>query len=103
MGCQKASAQKIQDRKAEYVLALKGNQRSIHGDVKLWLDDMGCENSSYFQTVDGDNGRIEPREYRVCDQIGWLLNRHPDWAGLRSIGRVTSRREINGKTSNQTR
>jgi len=32
MGCQKAIAQKTQDRKADYVLALKGNQRSIHGD-----------------------------------------------------------------------
>jgi len=41
MGCQKASAQKIQDRKAEYVLALKGNQRSIHGDVKLLTATMG--------------------------------------------------------------
>ncbi len=103
MGCQKAIAQKIQDRKADYVLALKGNQRSIHGDVMLWFEDTGCENSSYFQTVDGDKGRIETREYWVCDQIGWLLERHPDWAGLRSIGRVTSRREVNGKTSNQTR
>ena len=85
------------------MLALKGNQGSLHGDVKLWFEDLGCENSSYFQTVDGDKGRIETREYWICDQIGWLIERHPDWAGLRSIGRVTSRREINGKTSDQTR
>ena len=103
MGCQTAIAQKIQDRKADYVLALKGNQGSMHGDVKLWFEDTGCENSSCFQTVDGDKGRIETREYWVCDQIGWLLERHPDWAGLRSVGRVTSRREVNGKTSSQTR
>ena len=103
MGCQKAIAQKIQDRKAGCVLALKGNQGSLHGDVKLWFEDTGCENSSYFQTADGGKGRIETREYWICDQIGWLIERHPDRAGLRSAGRVTSRREINGKISAQTR
>jgi len=103
MGCQKAIARKIKDRKANYVLALKGNQGSIHGDVRLWFEDIGCENSQYFQTVDGDKGRIETREYWICDQIEWLIERHPDWAGLRSIGRVSSRREVNGKTSDQTR
>jgi predicted transposase YbfD/YdcC len=103
MGCQKAIAQKIQDRKADYLLALKGNQGSMHGGVKLWFEDIGCENSSCFQTVDGDKGRIETREYRIRDQTDWLIERHPDWAGLRSTGRVKSRREINGKTSGQTR
>jgi|TARA_B110001454_G_scaffold207786_1_gene219583 predicted transposase YbfD/YdcC len=103
MGCQTAIAQKIKDRKADYVLALKGNQGTLHSDVKLWFEDKGCENSQFFQSVDGDKGRIETRDYWICDQIDWLTERHPDWAGLRSIGRVTSQREINGKTSNQTR
>jgi len=103
MGCQKAIAQKIRDRKADYVLALKGNQGSLHEDVKLWFEDVGCSNSDYYQSVDGGKGRIETREYWICDQIEWLTKRHPDWAGLRSIGQVTSQREINGKTSDQTR
>ena len=50
-----------------------------------------------------DKGRIETREYWICDQIEWLIRRHPDRAGLRSPGRVTSQREINAKTSDQTR
>jgi predicted transposase YbfD/YdcC len=103
MGCQKAIAQKIQDRKADYLLALKGNQGSMHGGVKLWFEGTGCKNSSCFQTVDGGKGRIETREYWICDQIDWLVKRHPDWAGLRSAGRVTSHRDINGKISAQTR
>ena len=62
-------------------------------------------NTPSFQSVMSGLRRccIEPREYWICDQIDWLIERHPDWAGLRSIGRVSSRREINGKTSGQTR
>jgi predicted transposase YbfD/YdcC len=103
MGCQKAIANKVRERKADYVLALKGNQGSIHGDVRLWFDDIGCENSAYCQTVNGDKGRIETREYWICDKIDWLKERHPDWLDLNSVGCVTSRREVNGKTSLQTR
>ena len=103
MGCQKAIAQKTRDRKADYVLALKGNQGTIHQDVKLWFDGIGCDNSDCLQTVDGDKGRIETRRYWICDKISWLKERHPHWRDLTSTGCVTSRREVNGKSSVQTR
>src|SRR5439155_18722368 len=35
MGCQRDIAQKIIDKKADYVLALKGNQGSLREDVEL--------------------------------------------------------------------
>ncbi len=38
MGCQKKIAAKITEQKADYVLALKGNQGQFHEDVKLFLD-----------------------------------------------------------------
>ena len=103
MGFQKAIAQKIRDRKADYVLALKGNQGTIHEDVKLWFEDIGRENSDYLQTIDGDKGRIETRRYWICDKIDWLKERHPHWSDLTLIGCVTSRREVNGESSVQTR
>ena len=34
MGCQTAIAENIIKRKADYILALKGNQGTLHGDVK---------------------------------------------------------------------
>lgn len=37
MGCQRAIAQKIVDQKADYVLALKGNQGSLREDVELFV------------------------------------------------------------------
>ena len=36
MGCQRDIAQKILDKKADYVLALKGNQGSLRQDVELF-------------------------------------------------------------------
>ena len=37
MGCQRNIAEKIVDRKADYVLALKGNQGSLREDVELFV------------------------------------------------------------------
>lgn len=103
MGCQTKIAQTILDGHADYVLALKGNQGELHGDVKLFFGDDGCDKSQFIQTVDGDKGRIETRQYWVCDQIDWLSDRHPHWPGLRTVGMVKSKREIQGKISECTR
>ena len=37
MGCQREIAQKIIDKKADYILALKGNQGSLRDDVELFV------------------------------------------------------------------
>ena len=42
-----------------YALALKGNQGTLHDDVRTFLDDPETELSVSNSTVDGDHGRIE--------------------------------------------
>ena len=39
MGCQREIAQKIIDKKADYILALKGNQGTLRDDVELFVDE----------------------------------------------------------------
>ena len=39
MHTQKATAQAVTQAGGDYVLALKGNQRSLYKDVSLFLDD----------------------------------------------------------------
>src|SRR4051794_41555349 len=39
MGCQRDIAQKVVDKKADYVLALKGNQGALREDVELFVDE----------------------------------------------------------------
>ena len=78
MGCQRDIAQKVVDKKADYVLALKGNQGSLREDVELFVAEQkaaGFKDTtiSRHQTVDGDHGRIETRTTTVIHDIGWVL------------------------------
>ncbi len=100
MGCQREIAQKIIDKKADYVLALKGNQGSLHEDVKVFVAEQKAKGFkdtkiSRDETVDGDHGRIETRTTTVIHDIAWLQDRH-DWPGLKSVIIVDSIREIPG-------
>src|SRR6202035_2962280 len=51
---------------------------------------------------DGDHGRIETRNYTVIHDVDWLQARH-QWPGLKAVVVVESRREINGKITDETR
>src|ERR1035437_3888882 len=57
---------------------------------------------STHETIDADHGRIETRNYTVIHDIDWLQARH-QWPGLNAIVVVESRREINGKITDETR
>ena len=107
MGCQRDIAQTIIDKKADYILALKGNQGTLKDDVKLFVDeqktvDFKDAKVSRDKTVDGDHGRIETREITVIHDVGWLQKRH-DWPGLKSVVVVESTREVAGKIDREMR
>ena len=107
MGCQREIAKTIVDKKADYVLALKGNQGSLREDVELFAAEQktnGFKDTKLtrHETVDGDHGRIETRAYTVIHDIAWLQKRH-DWPGLKSVVMVESTREIGNKIERETR
>ena len=107
MGCQRAIAQKIVDKKADYILALKGNQGSLRQDVELFANEQKASDFknttvSRHESVDGDHGRIETRAVTVIHDIGWLRERH-HWPGLASLVIVQSTREIGDKVERETR
>ena len=105
MGTQKQIADKIITKKADYVLALKGNQGTLVKDVALFFDDpvLAAECPCHEQT-DGGHGRIEQRIVRAAD-AAWLAQRHPEWKGFTSIACVTAQRTIKktGKLSTEIR
>lgn len=107
MGCQRAIAGKIVEKRADYVLALKGNQGSLREDVELFAAEQkasGFKDTTVSQhrTVDGDHGRVETRTYTVIHEVAWLQQRH-NWPGLRSVVMVESTREIGDKVEQETR
>lgn len=107
MGCQRDIARKVINKKADYVLALKGNQGSLRDDVELFATEQkakGFADTKISQdtTVDGDHGRIETRTTTVIHDVKWLQKRH-DWPGLKGVAMVESSREISGKVERETR
>jgi len=111
MGCQKKIAREIMEADADYVLALKGNQETVHEEVKSFLDATIVEAQTQrppgavvpaavaklaqVETVEKDHGRIETRHYYQSDQLDWFADRHK-WEGLKSVGVVESTRDIEG-------
>ncbi|CAH2394397.1 ISAs1 family transposase [Mesorhizobium ventifaucium] len=107
MGCQRAIARKVLDKKADYIFALKGNQGTLHEDVELFAAEQKASNFkdstvSRARTVDGDHGRIETRDITVIHDIDWLQKNHR-WPGLNSVVMVQSTRETGGKIERETR
>jgi len=107
MGRQRDIAQKIIDKNADYVLALKGNQGSLRDDVEVFATEQkasGFADTTISQatTIDGDHDRIETRTTTVIHDVEWLQKRH-DWPGLKAVVMVESSREIGDKTEQETR
>jgi predicted transposase YbfD/YdcC len=118
MGCQKKIAREIREADADYVLALKGNQETVHEEVRTFLDATLAERQALrpasvkpslaaaglacWQTVEKDHGRLETRRYYQSAEIGWFADLD-QWEGLQSVGMVESIRELNGKASVERR
>jgi predicted transposase YbfD/YdcC len=118
MGCQKNIAKEIKEADADYVLALKGNQGTVHHEVKAFLDQTVAEAQAQpsaglstsiaaarlvsKKIVEKDHGRLETREYFQSAELGWFADKN-QWEGLQSVGMVQATREINGQISTERR
>ena len=83
------------------VLALKGNQGTLHDDVIRYFNDPASETTTTTPDVEADHGRIETRTATVCTDIKWLQDDH-QWPGLTAIGKVERTRETATKTTTET-
>lgn len=113
MGAQRKIAIEIIHQGADYLLALKGNQGTLHDDVKAFFEDPG--NLEYarqkggeietIEEVDKGHGRIEKRICTVTNYLDWLPRKvRREWLGLQSIVRVESEATLsNGTTRRDTR
>ena len=84
MHCQRQLSQQLLDQGAGYALALKGNQESLNGGVRLFLDDPDTPVTQASQINKG-HGRIETRTASISDDVAWLQERH-QWPGLAGSG-----------------
>lgn len=100
MGCQKDIAQKITNKKADYILSVKDNQKGLHQQVQTSFEQLKPATINCQQ--EKNHGRIEERTCQVIHNMKWLEN-EDDWIGLKSLVKVTAARTINNQTSNETR
>lgn len=106
MGCQKEIAQKIVDKGGDCLLAVKGNQGTLHAEIELLFH--GLDSATLpidfeeEKVIEKGHGRIETRIYSVCSAIE-LLPCANDWKSLKCLGKVRSIREWDGKVSDESR
>ena len=107
MGCQRTIAEGILEKEADYVLALKGNQGTLHDDVVQFFEQQLKEGFRHsrvdtLEKTEKSHGRLEFRRYTSTDDVDLLQERH-NWPGLKSIVLVETRRSEHGKTQTEKR
>ncbi len=107
MGCQTEIAAKIVDAKADYCLAAKGNQPTLHDGMSDFFldhleDDFARVPVRRFETNEKGHGREDFRSYFICP----LPENLPDagrWKNLKAIGIAINNSLRNGKMSVEVR
>lgn len=108
MGCQKEIAAQIIDKQADYLLALKGNQKGLFEDVQrvfsyaAQTEFQGCD---YCKTVEQGHGRRETRQCWTIAEPAYLeqLRNSQQWKGLQTIAMVKSERITGDVIQTETR
>ena len=107
MGTQKAIAAQIIEGEADYVLALKGNQETLHQAVidhvlDQWEDDFARVKARRLQTRETGHGRDETRTY-IQMPVPASLPGLDLWVGLKSIGVAVSECVRDGRETVEVR
>ena len=107
MGCQTEIAQKIIDEEADYCLAVKGNQPTLHQGIadffdKHLEDDFAGTQVRRYETEEHGHGRDESRYYFLCPVPKDLPDR-ARWADLKAIGIAINCTVRDGKECNEVR
>jgi len=108
MGTRTKIAEAILARGADYLLALKDNQRSLAGEVALYFGGPEGQALPVHETVDADHGRVEIRRHRVSHDVAWLNGERcapgePRFPGIKAIAMVEAQVERAGQTTTARR
>jgi predicted transposase YbfD/YdcC len=97
----------ITEAGGDYVLALKRNQPSLHGEVARYFDDPTNACAAH-ESIDKDHGRIEIRRTWVSHEVHWLAGERrypgePRFPALKSIVKTQTCVEWRGRMTAETR
>jgi predicted transposase YbfD/YdcC len=104
MGCQKEIAAQVREQKADYLLAVKGNQERLFQDVEAMFLDFADDERGYqytsAQSSDGGHGREEWRGAYVFERLEGIRDREL-WRDLAVVVVVLRERRVGGEISNE--
>ncbi len=102
MGCQTSIASKIRKKKADYILAVKNNQKELFQQIEkvFSITEISSENTD----IQSGHGRVETRKCSVIDNLNFL-DISKEWKDLKTIIRIKSERylKLEKKTQRQIR
>ena len=108
ISCQKSIAETCIGQEADYLLAVKGNQKTLYNDIQITVEVHWNNNpeepvsDAFFEHENKGHGRHEYRCCWVFDGIS-ALSTADEWAGIKQFGVVQSDRTINGKATTALR
>lgn len=99
MGCQREIAQTIVERGADYLLAVKGNQKRLKAALEKCFssDNLTQFKGDTFSEQEKSHGRLETRLHLVStisDDFDEVKN---DWVGIKTVGAAVCYRQVEGK------
>jgi predicted transposase YbfD/YdcC len=102
MGCQRAIAEKIVAKKADYILAVKENQGHLLEEIKDSFQMLAAD--AVEEEIDCAHGRVERRRCSVIADLS-LVEKAAEWASLQGLVRIQAERfhKTTGKTEKEIR
>ena len=107
MGTHSHIAQAIRDKEADYVLAVKDNQRKLAESITSFFEAAQADGwkrtpHAYTESVEKGHGRLEVRRCWAFTQLD-CLSEPEQWPDLCMFGVIEAERTINGQTSVERR
>jgi predicted transposase YbfD/YdcC len=108
MGCQVEIADKIVAHKADYLLALKGNQPTLEADVADYFRTAPTEELATRTDLEKGHGRIETRTYSASSSVDWITSERsypgqPRFKTIKTIVKVRAQIEHADRCTFETR
>jgi predicted transposase YbfD/YdcC len=105
MNTQRSIEAKLIQKKADYVLPVKENQKNLLEEIQDYFVYMNQQHAeivtkSTYSEVDSGHGRIEQRIYRQL-LINELIPEAGKWSGIKTVVEVLRQRELKGKIENE--
>lgn len=104
MGCQREIAKIIVDQHADYILAVKENQKELHANIVDSFRLVPKQKQMSYEDLDAGHGRIETRRCTVTNDLS-LVSGTENWEKLTTLVKLESTRIIkaSGETQQETR